>query len=31
MQSLNKTEQKVLELQITQTNHPKSDADGETK
>ena len=28
MQSLNKKERKLMELQITQTRHPKSVADG---
>ena len=30
MQSLNKKKWKLLELQITQTRHPKSVADGQT-
>ena len=31
MQSLNKDERQILELQITQTRHPKSVADGRTE
>ena len=31
MQSLNKKEWNFLELQITQTRHPKSDADRRTE